>query len=174
MQTQDTTHRRRIYYVHEYQRSFISHFCLATFGAMVATSLVLLILFSLVDRLGWQTSLQLLIGVNCVVLFALLLLTAVLALRISHRVGGPLYRLERVMGEMAQGRLDQNIRLREGDQLQSLAQAVNQVCQALSRSLQEVKNQVADLKDAASREGSPRLQEKVAELETLLKRRFVF
>jgi len=174
MPTRESTHRRRTYYVHEYQRSFISHFCLATFGAMVATSLVLLILFSLLDRLNQQTSLQLLIGVNCVVLLALLLLTAVLALRLSHRVGGPLYRLEKVMGEVAQGNLNQNVRLREDDELQTLAQAINQACQALSQGLREVNTQVAALKEAAARENSPVLQQQAAQLEELLKRRFAF
>ena len=174
MPTRESAHRRRTYYIHEYQRSFISHFCLATFGAMVATSLVLLILFSLVDRLGWQTGFRLLIGVNCVVLLALLLLTGVLALRLSHRVGGPLYRLEKVAADMARGRLDQNIHLREGDQLQNLAQAINQACRALAQNLREIGSQVADLKEAAAREGSPQLQGKVAELEDSLRRRFVF
>jgi methyl-accepting chemotaxis protein len=49
----------------------------------------------------------------------------ILALLFSHRIAGPLYRLEKILDEIARGNLALQIKLRRGDELQDLAEIIN-------------------------------------------------
>lgn len=49
----------------------------------------------------------------------------ILGLLFSHRIAGPLYRIEKTLYEIIKGNLTLKIRLREGDELSTLADAVN-------------------------------------------------
>lgn len=152
MDTVDRRHGSRIVYP-EFQRGFVANFCLATFGGMLATSLLLLIWFYLAANRDDDFMLWPLIAVNCVVLAALVALTAVVALNLSHKVGGPLYRLEKRAGEIAQGDLGGEIHLRQNDELQNLAQAINQMSQSLTQRLSDMGSEVENLSKLA---GDPR------------------
>jgi len=46
---------------------------------------------------------------------------------LSHRIAGPWYRMEVILREIAEGSLISDVQLRKGDELQSLAEAVNKV-----------------------------------------------
>jgi len=46
---------------------------------------------------------------------------------LSHRIAGPWYRMEVILREIAEGSLISDVQLRKGDELQSLADAVNKV-----------------------------------------------
>ncbi|MBI2568608.1 MAG: hypothetical protein HYV63_16420 [Candidatus Schekmanbacteria bacterium] len=52
-------------------------------------------------------------------------------LYISHKIAGPLYRLERICGEIGHGNFDVSTRLRSGDQLTSLADGVGAMAREL-------------------------------------------
>ncbi|MCM8806451.1 MAG: hypothetical protein NC926_00605 [Candidatus Omnitrophica bacterium] len=64
------------------------------------------------------------IGLIC---FIFLLITFYLEIRILHRIAGPLYRIEKVLRELAQGKNVEKIKLRKKDFYKSLADAVNEV-----------------------------------------------
>lgn len=53
-------------------------------------------------------------------------------LRLTHRVAGPLVRLQRSLSEMAQGKVPEKIRLRKGDLLLGLQNAFNDYLDCLS------------------------------------------
>jgi len=49
----------------------------------------------------------------------------ILALLSSHRIAGPVYRIEKSLDEIAKGNLSLDIKLRRGDELQDLAEIIN-------------------------------------------------
>ncbi len=65
------------------------------------------------------------------------------SLYLTHRVAGPLYRLEQSAQELKKGNLYLRIRLREGDDLQELAEALNASVKNLDEALVEVRNREA-------------------------------
>ena len=67
-------------------------------------------------------------NVNGIVMFRVLLLVpfvAVAGLILSHRIAGPVFRIENVLKTIGEGNLDVNVTLRKKDELKSLAKAVN-------------------------------------------------
>jgi len=138
--------RRGALWVHpQYQKSFVTNFCLATFGSMLATSLLLVMFFYLAVNSQGEMVVWPLIAVNVLVLLALVALAGVVALNLSHKVGGPLYRIEKRAQEISQGGLAGGLHLRKGDELQSTAQAMNQMSQELNQRLMEIGAQVEAL-----------------------------
>jgi len=57
---------------------------------------------------------------------------------LTHRIAGPLYRFEKVLDNMAGGRLDDIIYLRQKDEGQELAEKINTFNQLLSVKLQTI------------------------------------
>ena len=74
-------------------------------------------------------------------LIALVLAAAAVSMYTSHRVAGPLYRLQQDAIRWKQGDLSFRIRLRKGDEemLQELAELLNQALMNLEKSLQEIR-----------------------------------
>ncbi|MDP2913017.1 MAG: methyl-accepting chemotaxis protein [Candidatus Omnitrophota bacterium] len=66
--------------------------------------------------------------VNFRILITMLLITPLVALigiLLSHKIAGPIYRIEQVLGSMASGDLTAHIVLRKGDELTGLADHIN-------------------------------------------------
>lgn len=60
-------------------------------------------------------------------LIMLLLLTFYLQIRFLHRIAGPLFRIEKCLREISEGKKVEKIKLRKKDFYKSLAEAVNKV-----------------------------------------------
>ena len=58
-----------------------------------------------------------------------------LALLSSHKIAGPIYRIEKDMGEIARGNLALRIKLRRGDELQDIADAINAMTENLGKDM---------------------------------------
>jgi len=56
-----------------------------------------------------------------------------LALLSSHKIAGPIYRIEKDLDEIAKGNLALRIRLRKGDELKPLADKINTIVENLSK-----------------------------------------
>jgi methyl-accepting chemotaxis protein len=72
----------------------------------------------------------------------LLLLTplvVLLSIFLSHKVAGPLYRVERFIKSVAKGDLSTKLRLRRGDELQDLADAINDMTDDLKNRVNKLK-----------------------------------
>ncbi|MFH1189477.1 MAG: methyl-accepting chemotaxis protein [Candidatus Omnitrophota bacterium] len=66
--------------------------------------------------------------VNLKILLSLLLITpivAVIGIYLSHKIAGPICRIEKFLGDMATGNLASRIVLRKGDELMSVADKIN-------------------------------------------------
>jgi len=59
----------------------------------------------------------------------------ILGLLFSHKIAGPLYRIEKTIDEIAKGSLGLKIKLRRGDELKDLAEVVNGLTENLRNSI---------------------------------------
>ena len=62
-------------------------------------------------------------------------LVFILGLLFSHKIAGPVYRIEKTLGEIMKGNLGLRIRLREGDELVDLADMINSLTEGLNATL---------------------------------------
>ncbi len=51
----------------------------------------------------------------------------------SHRIAGPLFRIEKVLDDIGKGRLDINLKLRKNDELWDIAEIINSMAADLSK-----------------------------------------
>lgn len=66
--------------------------------------------------------------VNFRIVLSLLLITPIvtaIGIFLSHKIAGPIYRIEKFLGEMSSGNLSSRIVLRKGDELLSVADKIN-------------------------------------------------
>jgi methyl-accepting chemotaxis protein len=84
----------------------------------------------------------------------ILLLTAIfsaVSIFISHKVAGPLYRIERVAEELGKGNLDLQVRFRKGDELHYLADKLNLMINGIKGMVVDDKNIVDNLSKIADK-----------------------
>lgn len=60
---------------------------------------------------------------------------ALIAIFLPQKIAGPVYRMEEDLKAIQEGNLDKEIRLREGDPLQGLAEMINQTIASLKKRL---------------------------------------
>jgi len=113
---------------------------LVAISAVVATSAALAVLMAVwvplsrrfvwagnaeaAEALFWDASMRVFITTGCLIaIFALVAFVA--GVIISHRVAGPLHRLERIARGVANGRYDVRATLRRGDYVHEFAEAFN-------------------------------------------------
>ena len=137
--------RRRLYFYPGFQPSFVWGLGGAVLAAGLAAVFSMVILLLVQGRPVVPNVFPLLIGFNVVVVFSLLIIIYWVALFVSHRMGGPLYRMEVAFKDMAQGRLDQKVHLRRDDGLQQETQALNQGVSALRERLEDLRDQARQL-----------------------------
>lgn len=94
----------------------------------------------LIDRLEGAAEFLFLGETTWPAIICILIPAAVIfSLYLTHRLGGPLYRLEQSAGELREGNLALRIRLREGDDLQELAAALNAALINIDQAFAEVR-----------------------------------
>ncbi|MDD5130151.1 MAG: HAMP domain-containing protein [Candidatus Omnitrophica bacterium] len=153
----DIRHRRRIHMVKmEFQRDFIIKFCaIIVFAALILAGIVYalstksttavfensrLIIKSTADFL-----LPLLLLSSLVAIIATGTLTIIFTLIISHRIAGPLYRLEKDIAEVNNGNLNMEIRVRKDDELQDLAKSLNQMLKLINNTVSVVSKEIINI-----------------------------
>ena len=125
--------RRRNYYIQkEFQRNFIMKFSgLIVLGAVISGAIIYLMSRPTVvtifeaGRLTIKNTavymLPALFFASAVVVLVIGAATIFLTLFTSHKIAGPLYRMEKDIGEVASGNLNKRFNLRTGDELKALA-----------------------------------------------------
>jgi HAMP domain-containing protein len=83
-------------------------------------------------------------------LIVLIPVAAVFSIYLTHRVAGPLFRIEQTAREMIQGNLALRIRLRKGDELHELAGLVNETFDNLEKAFREIRESEAHAREALS------------------------
>jgi len=80
--------------------------------------------------------------VNVRILFSLLLVTPlvfIIGIYASHKIAGPIYRIEKFLKNMTLGELAQPLTLRKNDELVSLAEGINDVAESIKSTIQQQK-----------------------------------
>ncbi|MDD5136926.1 MAG: methyl-accepting chemotaxis protein [Candidatus Omnitrophica bacterium] len=74
--------------------------------------------------------------VNMRILISMLVISPLigfLGIYLSHKIAGPIYRIEKFLSSMASGDLSARITLRRGDEMVSLADSINKLTESLSQ-----------------------------------------
>lgn len=103
-----------------------------------------------------------------------LLLTATFFLLLSHRIAGPIYRIERSIAGVEQGDLTMRVYLRDKDEFKELGDLFNSMTGNLNDRVNKVQQAVIQLqidieKESIDADAKRRLVERVANVENLLK-----
>ena len=133
----------------EFQTRFLLRFSLAVLIIFAAASLVFYLLVN--ARLGesYFNSIRLLSHINRSLLKYLLyslsfqfvfiaLATLFITLFASHKIVGPLVRLERICLQIAKGEFPEKFRIRSKDQIQGLAQSMDRCLQELRERMKNI------------------------------------
>ena len=139
MDSTPSQYRRRNYFIEKkFQARFILKFCsLAAAGGLLTVGLVYFLAsrattVSIVDsrvvvRSTADFILPVLVQTVAVAAVAVALATIVLTLFSSHKIAGPLYRFKRVLEALEEGDFSRGFSIRNLDQLQIVADSLNQV-----------------------------------------------
>ncbi len=175
--------RRRNYYIKKkFQRDFILKFCaLVILGAIISGAIVYYVSGTTVtttfenSRLTIRSTadyiLPVLVLSSAVVIAVIGFATIVVTLFTSHRIAGPLYRMEKDIGEIAEGNLGINFRLRTNDELKALAVSMDVMVHELKGKVEALKSGVSQLDELIDRSGagkSAEVKDKLKEIESVL------
>ena len=175
--------RRKNYFIkRRFQRDFILRFC----GLVVLGSLISGIILYLFSRGTLTTAfvnsrlsivgtadyiLPALVGSSLVVIFLIGIATAIVVMYHSHRIAGPLFKVERTAQQIGAGDLTVEIKLRSTDEMAKLADCFNEMTGSIKVHLAQIKTKSADLDNeinnqmALGKEGLEKLSQKKEELD---------
>ncbi|MFA5275583.1 MAG: methyl-accepting chemotaxis protein [Candidatus Omnitrophota bacterium] len=157
----DMRKRRKIRIVKmEFQRAFILKFC----AVIVLSALIILVIVYLLSLSSTTTVfensrlmikstadfvLPLLILSSLVSIVAAGTVTFIITLFISHRIAGPIYRLEKDIEEANNGNLAVNIQVRKKDELQNLAKSLNRMIKFFRGALAELNEELEGIPESS-------------------------
>jgi nitrogen fixation/metabolism regulation signal transduction histidine kinase len=171
--------RRRNYYIDKkFQRNFILKFCsLVAIGAAISGYIIYSMSKTAVtttfvnSRLRIMSTADYLLPAvllsSAVVIILIGLATIIVTLFTSHKIAGPLYRMEKDIDEVCGGNLNMKFNLRKGDEIKALASALDRMVENLKVRLQAIKNAVQDMENEINtccKDASPSLKAKLDNL----------
>lgn len=157
-----TTNRRRNYFVNkDFQLGFILKFCSILLIGIILSTLLLLILSRGTLTSSFENSqlnikntsaaiLPSILFVNLITLGLITLATIGVTLLVSHKLAGPMYRFQKEIERMKTGNLTQKIKIRDKDQIQSLAVSLDAMREELQEKIRTVQREIGDVINAAS------------------------
>ena len=159
--------KRRQYFVQkDFQSKFILKFCMILFTGVII-SVGLLFLFSkntltssfeqsrLVIENTASAILPSVFLSHLIALVAIILLTIVITLLVSHKLAGPLFRFQKELREIGEGNLTQSIKLRKNDQVKAIADSLDQMRVNLQKKILDVKEEVEQIIESTSGQDIP-------------------
>jgi len=123
-----TTHRRRKYWINSrLQRHYLIQILIVEAVVMCLTAIGTLALALVLVNPNMEAgpTWNQIYGLFAVFAIAMAIGLVYLGLRLSHRIYGPLYRFKRILDAVAQGAEPEMVVLRDGDELQDIAAALN-------------------------------------------------
>jgi len=161
------TYKRRQFYIKkDFQFRFILRFCLLVLiGGMLSTGLILYFsqgnltsLFSNSRLVVTDTAMFILPAVlytNLVTIAIISLSMIAVTLFVSHKIAGPLFRLEKDINVIAEGNLTYTVNLRKGDQLRELSVDINHMTTSLNNKITKIQADVERIMISASNQDTP-------------------
>lgn len=148
----------RIYLIKkEFQAKFIVKFCLIVILSALISGMILYAytnknmgdtyLESLnVIKLLNDTLIANLIYTGLITIIIISIAAIALTLFASHKIAGPLYRLEKNVEVIGDGDLTLETRLRENDEITGVADALNEMTKNLRSNMMDIRNRLEDIK----------------------------
>lgn len=151
--------KRRNYFIkRKFQTKFILRFCgLVVLASAISGIIVFLHLYFrgtittafVNSRLSIITTadyiLPVLIGASLITIVLISMATALVVMYLSHRIAGPLFRIEKSIDEIGAGNLVFKINLRSTDEIKKMADCINNMTENLKVNLLEIKARSKDL-----------------------------
>jgi methyl-accepting chemotaxis protein len=185
MATPSRTYKRRQFFIKkEFQSQFILRFCVLILGGgILSTALVLYFsmgnltaLFQNSRLVITDTAFFILPAVlyTSFITIVLISLTVILvALFVSHKIAGPIFRLEKDISVIGKGDLAYRIHLRKGDQLRELSADINQMTASLNTKIIRIQSGLERVMLLASEQNAPqRFQEELHQLHERIHQNF--
>ncbi|MFA5410661.1 MAG: hypothetical protein WC321_02210 [Candidatus Omnitrophota bacterium] len=154
---QDFQNRRRNYFIKKkFQMDFILKFCgLVVAGSIISGGIIFLMSKSTLTTAFENSRLVIkstadfvmpavLLG-SCVVVLLVGLATIFITLFTSHKIAGPLYRMEQDVKDVAVGNLKMKFHLRQGDELKGMAESLEAMARNLQSRIAAIKSGFAEL-----------------------------
>lgn len=147
--------RRRNYFIKKgFQARFILRFILVIFlGIMVSSGIVYYLTSKKIEEAYYRSHIKIastgeivypiIFTANIITLSMIIIITIVITLLISHKIAGPLYRIEKSIHEIGKGNLSFKIYLRAKDELITLAEIFNNM-------IAKLKGKIEKIQDAAN------------------------
>lgn len=159
MEVMDYKNRRRNYFIkREFQARFILKFCILVALTALISSVVIYRFSSESVTTVFENS-RLLIKPSTEFIMPGLILssfisvilvgiaTVIVVLFVSHKIAGPLYKIEKSLGRIADGDLSFDVYLRKTDEAKMLAEAFNNAARSLNNLLGAAAAETAKLND---------------------------
>ena len=159
MQEAKPAYKRKIHFIDKpFQSKFILKFCaLVALGGLLTIGILYLwagksttvaIVNSRVEvRTTADFMLPILIQTVIIVSIIVSLATIVVALFVSHKIAGPLYRLKNTMEKLEQGNFAEDFHIRSNDQLQDIAGSFNNMIKKIREVIKNLKRDIPTLKE---------------------------
>ena len=169
--------RRKNYFIKkEFQRNFIMKFCiLVIIGVVISGAIIYIMAQSTVtttfenSRLTIKSTADYILPAvflsSAIVILSIGLATIVITLFASHKIAGPLYRIEEDIKEVAEGNLTKKFNLRESDELKALAESLDDMAGGLKEKIEKIKHSVNELEPTLKSEEA---KAKIKELKEIL------
>lgn len=157
IQGEPEMNRRKNYYIKkEFQRNFILKFCaIVLAGSAISGVTIYLLSRATVTtsfenlRLGIKSTADYILPAvllsSAVVIIATGIATIFITLFTSHKIAGPLYRIEKDIEDVASGNLRREFNLREGDEIRPIAEGLNAMVRFLKNEISALKKTAAEL-----------------------------
>ena len=163
----DNLERRKNYYIDKkFQGKFILKFCLLiVIGSLISGAIIYGMSRATVTT-AFENSHLTIKSTADFILPAVLLSSAVVILMIgiatiaitlftSHRIAGPLYRIEKDINEITSGNLNVAFNLRHGDEIKPIAASLDRMAKSLKEKILAVKEALTQLESEINRSPSP-------------------
>jgi methyl-accepting chemotaxis protein len=105
---------------------------------------------------------------SAVVVIVIGLATIFITLFTSHKIAGPLYRIEKDVYEVTGGNLRKEFNLRTGDEVQAIADSLTAMTHTLRDEVDELKKAIVDLEGSLGGNASPQVMEKIKAIKARL------
>jgi methyl-accepting chemotaxis protein len=151
--------RRRIYFIEKnFQRWFIIRFCMLVLLGFLFTGILLYLFAERTTTVSFENTkavvkstadylFPILVQTIIIVTIFVAIMAIMLTLFVSHKIGGPLYRLKKELNAISEGDLSSDFKIRKEDQLQDVAKCLNDMKAKLRERIKEIKAKTVELKE---------------------------
>lgn len=162
--------RRKNYFINKkFQSDFIIKFCLLVITGAFISGLMIYFMSKSTVTTVFENSRLTIKSTADFILPAVLLSSAVMIIYVglatiavtlftSHRIAGPLFRMQKDIEEVIRGNLKMYFSLRKKDELKAMANSLNEMTKSLRLSITAIKDSITELEKKAPAELNPEVE----------------